>query len=174
MYSYHSLESHDNEGEIITKPSLQVDNHPDPTVFSPNGDLINDNKLDSDDGVLVALGYRQEFKREFTVWSIFCLSFSSLGLLPSIAATLYYTLGFESLLEFTDVRYAGMGGMVWGWIIASFMTQFLAASIAELCSSLPTTVCSPRIAGLIKGGFVLRLCRTGSRWVGPPRCCISS
>ena len=151
MYSYHSLESH-GEGEVITKSSLQVDNDPDATEFSPNGGLITD-KLDSDDEGLLALGYRQEFKREFTVWSIFCLSFSSLGLLPSIAATLYYTLGFESLLEFTDVRYAGTGGMVWGWIIASFMTQFLAASIAELCSSLPTAVCSLCITGLIKGGL---------------------
>ena len=102
MYSYHSLEPHDREEEAIIKPSLQVENDPDPTVFSPGRGLITDNKLDRDDDVLVALGYRQEFKREFTVWSIFCLSFSSLGLLPSIAATLYYTLGFETLLEFTD------------------------------------------------------------------------
>lgn len=98
MYSYHSLESQDNEGEVIAKPSLQVDNDPNETIFSPNEGLMTDNKLDSDDGVLVALGYRQEFRREFTVWSIFCLSFSSLGLLPSIAATLYFTLGFETIL----------------------------------------------------------------------------
>lgn len=30
--------------------------------------------------------------------------------------------------------------MVWGWIIASVMIQFVAFSMAELCSSMPTAV----------------------------------
>lgn len=32
--------------------------------------------------------------------------------------------------------------MLWGWIIASIMTQFVGASMAELCSSMPTAVMS--------------------------------
>jgi len=49
--------------------------------------------LNADEKVLAALGYRQEFRRKFTLLSNFCLSFSALGLLPSIAATLAFTLG---------------------------------------------------------------------------------
>ena len=47
----------------------------------------------TDEQILFQLGYRQEFRRKFTVWSSFCLSFSSLGLLPSVAAILAYSLG---------------------------------------------------------------------------------
>jgi hypothetical protein len=49
--------------------------------------------INSDDETLGELGYRQEFKRKFNLRSIFSLSFSTLGLLPSIAATLGYSLG---------------------------------------------------------------------------------
>lgn len=44
----------------------------------------------SDEEVLISLGYKPEFKREFGLWSTFCVSFAVLGLLPSIASTLYY------------------------------------------------------------------------------------
>jgi len=49
--------------------------------------------LTADEQILATLGYRQEFRRKFTLWSNFCLSFSALGLLPSVAATLAFTLG---------------------------------------------------------------------------------
>jgi hypothetical protein len=49
--------------------------------------------INSDDKTLGELGYRQEFRRKFNLRSIFSLSFSTLGLLPSIAATLGYSLG---------------------------------------------------------------------------------
>lgn len=80
-----------------------------------------------DDKTLGALGYKQEFKRDFTVIESFSVSFSVLGLLPSIASTLTYGLG-----------YAGTGGAIWGWIIATIMIQSTAFSMAELCSSMPT------------------------------------
>jgi hypothetical protein len=96
-------------------------------------------RVDPDTEILEGLGYRQEFKRKFTVWSNFSVSFSSLGLLPSIAATLAFTLGYEHF-ETSLTRYAGTGGMVWGWIIAIVMNQFVATSMAELCSSMPTAV----------------------------------
>ena len=56
--------------------------------------------LDADEEVLITLGYRQDFKRKFTVWSSFCVSFSVLGLLPSVAATLAYSLGYEASADF--------------------------------------------------------------------------
>lgn len=88
---------------------------------------VLDNPADADEEVLVALGYRQEFKRELSTWSCFSVSFSILGILPSIASTLSYNLA-----------YSGPAGSVWGWIVASVLIQFVALSMAELCSSMPT------------------------------------
>jgi hypothetical protein len=58
---------------------------------------ILDHQPDPDEEILISLGYRQDFKRKFTIWSSFSVSFSVLGLLPSVAATLYFTLGFVFL-----------------------------------------------------------------------------
>lgn len=35
--------------------------------------------------------------------------------------------------------YAGTPGMVWGWLIAMIFIQCVAMSMAELCSSMPTS-----------------------------------
>ena len=91
---------------------------------SESADLTN---LSSDEAALVALGYKQEFKREFSLWTCFCVSFAVLGLLPSFASTLTYGMG-----------YAGTGGMVWGWLISWVFIQCIAMGMAELCSSMPT------------------------------------
>lgn len=70
------------------------------SVTMPDGDVaLSDHSLSSDDEVLVSLGYKAEFKREFGLWTTFCVSFAVLGLLPSFASTLYYGMG-----------YAGTGG----------------------------------------------------------------
>ncbi|KAL8825886.1 MAG: hypothetical protein Q9191_004139 [Dirinaria sp. TL-2023a] len=89
---------------------------------------VYDRVLDADEEVLAALGYKPEFKREFSLWTTFCVSFAVLGLLPSFASTVYYGMG-----------YAGTPGMVWGWLIAMFFIQCVAMSMAELCSSMPTS-----------------------------------
>ncbi|KAG8988135.1 hypothetical protein FRB93_004290 [Tulasnella sp. JGI-2019a] len=89
---------------------------------------INPNDLSADDAALAACGYKQEFKREFTVWTSFAVSFSVLGLLPSVAVTLIYGMG-----------YAGTAGMVWGWLLAMFGIQAVATSMAELSSAMPTS-----------------------------------
>lgn len=49
--------------------------------------------VDHDEKILLSLGYKQEFKREFSLWTSFCVSFAVLGLLPSFASTLYYGMG---------------------------------------------------------------------------------
>ena len=97
------------------------------TTVLPDGDVPNFEGLSADEAALVALGYKQEFKREFSLWTTFCVSFAVLGLLPSFASTLYYGMG-----------YAGTGGMVWGWLISWFFIQCVAMGMAELCSSMPT------------------------------------
>ena len=38
-----------------------------------------------DEEVLAGLGYKQEFKRAFTLFEVFGIGFSIIGLLPSIA-----------------------------------------------------------------------------------------
>lgn len=88
---------------------------------------IIDHVADSDEEILVALGYRQEFKRDFSIWSSFSVSFACLGLLPSIASTLSFNLG-----------YIGLSGSVWGWLVAALFIQCVALAMAELCSSMPT------------------------------------
>ena len=100
------------------------------TSILPQGDIPYDPKhtWNQDEETLAALGYKPEFKREFNLWTTFCVSFAVLGLLPSFASTLYYGMG-----------YAGTAGMTWGWLVAMIGIQSVAASMAELCSSMPTS-----------------------------------
>ncbi|KAI9708214.1 MAG: hypothetical protein M1820_004168 [Bogoriella megaspora] len=100
------------------------------TSVLPKGDVPFDpnHEFTPDEEVLAALGYKSEFKREFSLWTTFCVSFAVLGLLPSFASTLYYGMG-----------YAGTAGMTWGWLIAMVGIQSVASSMAEICSSMPTS-----------------------------------
>ncbi|EEB08963.1 amino acid permease [Schizosaccharomyces japonicus yFS275] len=77
---------------------------------------------------LAKLGYKQSFKRQLSLFGVFSVSFSVLGLLPSVAATLSFTMGV-----------VGTPGMVWGWLVAMIFVECVAASMAELCSSMPTS-----------------------------------
>jgi hypothetical protein len=61
-----------------------------------------DHEMTSDEATLVALGYKQEFKREFSIWTSFAVSFSVLGLLPSTASTLYVYLPVDWIDNSTD------------------------------------------------------------------------
>lgn len=56
---------------------------------------------DDDETTLAKLGYKQELKRNFTMIEVFGIAFSIMGLLPSIASTLAYSIP------------AGPVGMVW-------------------------------------------------------------
>ncbi|KAI0034224.1 APC amino acid permease [Vararia minispora EC-137] len=85
-------------------------------------------ELKADEAVLASLGYKQEFKRDFRAIEIFGLSFSVIGLVPSIASVLVYA-----------VPYGGPFAMVWGWAITSVFLVFVALAIAELGSSMPTS-----------------------------------
>lgn len=90
------------------------------SVLKPGEIPVYDRELSADEEVLAALGYKPEFKREFSLWTTFCVSFAVLGLLPSFASTLYYGMG-----------YSGTPGMVWGWIIAMLFIQCVAAGMGE-------------------------------------------
>jgi hypothetical protein len=74
----------------------------------PGGDIPYDptHEFNQDEEVLAALGYKSEFKREFSLFTTFCVSFAVLGLLPSFASTLYYGMG-----------YAGTAGEMARWLV---------------------------------------------------------
>ncbi len=60
------------------------------SVLAANEIPVYERELTADEEVLAALGYKPEFRREFNLWTTFCVSFAVLGLLPSFASTLYY------------------------------------------------------------------------------------
>jgi len=79
------------------RPSEEVRAHV--TSVLPDGEgVFIDHQMSADEATLVALGYKQEFRREFSVWTSFGVSFSVLGLLPSTASTLYVPLCLGDVL----------------------------------------------------------------------------
>ncbi|KAH8101637.1 amino acid transporter [Cristinia sonorae] len=84
--------------------------------------------IDADDAYLLQMGYKSEFKRDFTFLGLFSLVQSELAVLPGVAGTIWYTLG-----------YLGLIGMTWGWLVGAVMGQFLVYSLAELSSAYPTS-----------------------------------
>ncbi|OXV05643.1 hypothetical protein Egran_06588 [Elaphomyces granulatus] len=117
-----------SDRDISKTPDVYHDFNHDPVTSLLVEAPASDHSMDADELALVALGYKQEFKREFSLWTTFSLSFAVLGLLPSFASTMSLGMG-----------YAGTAGMVWGWIIAMLFIQCVAAAMAELCSSMPTS-----------------------------------
>ncbi|KAF8553642.1 hypothetical protein OG21DRAFT_1497597, partial [Imleria badia] len=81
-----------------------------------------------DEQLLAELGYKQEFRRAFTPLEVFGVAFSIVGLLPSIASVLVYSL-----------PNGGPSAMVWGWAVASFFILCVGMSMAELASAAPTS-----------------------------------
>ncbi|CAL0316405.1 unnamed protein product [Lupinus luteus] len=84
--------------------------------------------LDSGHARLNQLGYKQELKRDLSVLSNFAFSFSIISVLTGIT-TLYNT----------GLNYGGPVSMVYGWLVACFFTMIIALSMAEICSSYPTS-----------------------------------
>ncbi len=67
------------------------------TVLGSGEIPIHEREYTADEEVLAALGYKPEFKRDFSLWTSFCVSFAVLGLLPSFASTLYFVSDTESI-----------------------------------------------------------------------------
>jgi amino acid permease len=76
---------------------------------------------------LTSGSYKQELKRNFTMIEVFGIAFSIMGLLPSIASTLAYSLP------------AGPVGLVWGWFLASMFIFIVGLAMADLGSAMPTS-----------------------------------
>ncbi|XP_020571935.1 amino-acid permease BAT1 homolog [Phalaenopsis equestris] len=84
--------------------------------------------LDSGHARLHELGYKQELKRDLSVLSNFAFSFSIISVLTGIT-TLYNT----------GLRYGGPLAMTYGWFVAGGFTMMVGLSMAEICSSYPTS-----------------------------------
>ncbi|OQE15691.1 hypothetical protein PENSTE_c027G04784 [Penicillium steckii] len=76
--------------------------------------------------LLATLGYKQELRRHYSTIQIFAVAFSIMGLLPSIASTLSFSMP------------AGPVGMVWGWLVASCFIFIVSLAMADLASAMPT------------------------------------
>lgn len=83
---------------------------------------------DSGHARLHELGYKQELKRDLSVLSNFAFSFSIISVLTGVT-TLYNT----------GLTYGGPVSLVYGWLIAGFFTLVVGYSMAEICSSYPTS-----------------------------------
>ncbi|RYP93603.1 hypothetical protein DL770_000235 [Monosporascus sp. CRB-9-2] len=94
---------------------------------SPSGRSTVD-QPDSGDGLLESLGYRQEFRREFTRWSTLSYAISILGVLGSVPASWGAPLAS-----------GGPATAVWTWVSGSFFSLCIALSVAELVSAYPTS-----------------------------------
>lgn len=100
------------------------------TSVLPAGDVpVQAGAMPDDEAALAALGYKQEFKREFSAWTTFAVSFAVMGLLPSIASTMWYGIGYGENLNpllfgiHANVYSwcsAGPAANTWGWLISVF------------------------------------------------------
>ncbi|KAJ5118357.1 hypothetical protein N7526_009994 [Penicillium atrosanguineum] len=79
-----------------------------------------------DSQLLAKMGYKQELKRQYSTVQVFAIAFSIMGLVPSIASTLSFSLP------------AGPVGMVWGWFTASIFIFVVGLAMSDLASAMPT------------------------------------
>ncbi|KZS87161.1 APC amino acid permease [Sistotremastrum niveocremeum HHB9708] len=82
----------------------------------------------ADEALLASLGYKQEFQRAFTPFEVFGVAFSIMGLLPSIASVLFFS-----------IPNGGPSVMVWGWLVCSLFILTIGMSMGELASAAPTS-----------------------------------
>ncbi|KAF3089292.1 GABA-specific high-affinity permease [Orbilia oligospora] len=79
-----------------------------------------------DADMLAKMGYAQELKRNFSKFEVLGIAFAIMGLLPSIASTLTFSIP------------AGPAGMVWGWFITSGFIFVVGLAMSDLGSAMPT------------------------------------
>lgn len=82
----------------------------------------------ADNAKLAELGYKAEFRREFSLLETVAFAFSIMGVIASVTSTLSFGL-----------INGGHVGMVFGWLIPSLFVMFVALSMAEMASSMPTS-----------------------------------
>ncbi|KAI9646635.1 GABA-specific high-affinity permease [Ciborinia camelliae] len=114
-------------GEITTKAVAQSDLERATSKSQGNLPPVELLANEADIDLLAKMGYKQELRRNFTMIEIFGIAFSIMGLLPSIASTLSFSVP------------AGPAGMVWGWFLASMFIFIVGVAMADLGSAMPTS-----------------------------------
>ncbi|KAF8518873.1 amino acid transporter [Gautieria morchelliformis] len=97
-------------------------------IDSTTNDVLSVKDTLTDDALLAKLGYKSVFRREFSLVETVSFAFSIMGVISSVSSTLSF--GLVS---------GGHVGMVWGWFIPCLFVMTIAASVAELASSMPTS-----------------------------------
>ncbi|XP_043701312.1 amino-acid permease BAT1 homolog isoform X2 [Telopea speciosissima] len=90
--------------------------------------LHDEDTINSDDSRLKLLGYKQELSRRLSALSNFCVTFSIISVITGLTTTFNTGLAFGGTLT-----------MVYGWPIVGFFTLIVGLSMAEICSSFPTS-----------------------------------
>lgn len=84
--------------------------------------------MTSDEEGLASLGYKQELRRELTSFSNLASSFSVIGILVGLSATLG-----------TSIQSGGPSAAIFGWIAVWLLACCVAACMAEISSAFPTS-----------------------------------
>ncbi|OAA55261.1 gaba permease [Niveomyces insectorum RCEF 264] len=108
----------------IKSPDPEAPEHNLKLVTTADGVMLSG---EADAELLAKMGYKQELKRNFSSLEVFGIAFSIMGLLPSIASTLSFSLP------------AGPAGMVWSWFLASGCIFVVGLAMADLGSAMPTS-----------------------------------
>lgn len=95
-----------------------------------------DHVIDNDEAMIIAMGYKPEFKREFSLLTVFAVSFSVLGLLPSIAACFEY-------------QQAAIGISPVPWLVAVIFVTLVALSLAEVALAFPVSLGTPYAVSML-------------------------
>jgi len=82
----------------------------------------------ADDAKLAELGYKSEFRREFSRFETVAFAISIMGVVASVTST--FSFGLVN---------GGHVGLVFGWLIPCCFVAFVALSMAEMASSMPTS-----------------------------------
>ncbi|KAK0211069.1 APC amino acid permease [Desarmillaria ectypa] len=93
-----------------------------------NTETLSLSTVNDDERLLARLGYKQELKRHFKPLEIFGFAFSLIGIVPTFAAVLIYS-----------IPNGGAFAMVWGWTVCSIFIAAIALAMADLASAAPTS-----------------------------------
>ncbi|KAJ8695535.1 hypothetical protein PTI98_008133 [Pleurotus ostreatus] len=99
-----------------------------PAVFADNPVARRRKKHWKDDALLARLGYKSQFRREFSLLETIAFAFSIMGISSAVSTSFYFPLVA-----------GGHAGMIFGWLIPCFFVLCIACCLAELTSSMPTS-----------------------------------
>ncbi|XP_058087834.1 amino-acid permease BAT1 homolog isoform X2 [Magnolia sinica] len=90
--------------------------------------VIEEDRFNFDNSRLKQLGYKQELSRSLSAISNFAVTFSIVSVITGLTTTFN-----------TGLTFGGSVTMIYGWPIAGIFTLIVGVSMAEICSSYPTS-----------------------------------